>query len=540
METVSKLSAFFKDTFALGNPSALIIGPYSQADRYQSQSGGAKWPGGLSDSGTSPIINHTEMRQNARSAYHDSIHARALVDRMADTVVDVGLKVEPNPNTEILGISPEAARDWSDQVGDRFHIWAKSKTITRDETQTFYQLQRLVEITQQRDNDYFVRFFYTNGRQDLINPLQLQMIDANQINGFAFTSTYGFQYHDVLTDGIRRNAAGKEIGYRVYVKNPKGIYEEKEIPAYGPKSKKRIMLHGFSPEYPGQGRGFSRIGHALQEFENLTDFTSAQIKKAILQSSINMYVKPGKEDPASNPFEDIAMHVAGPPPSETGDGSIDIDTSNFLQYVPLPEATITQPGSVGVFNLEKAEDLRPFENTAPSEKFESFVNSFMAYLAASVSMPVEVLKMQFGENYSASRASLILFWRVAEIWRQDLISDFLDPVYESWLSGEIAAGRIVAPGWADPLLRRAWTSNHWYGAPMPNIDPMRTMEADRGYVEMGATDLDRLARDHNGSSGKMNRAKISKQFAEIPDAPWQKKITERVENDNSKKGEDDA
>jgi hypothetical protein len=106
-------------------------------------------------------------------------------------------------------------------------------------------------------------------------------------------------------------------------------------------------------------------------------------------------------------------------------------------------------------------------------------------------------------------------------------------VYEAWLDGEIALGRIVAPGWSDPFLRQAWLCNNWYGAPMPNIDPLRTAEADQKYAEIGATDLDRIAREHNGSSGKLNRAKITKQFKEIPDAPWNRKaITTPAERDS--------
>ncbi|MCP4748930.1 MAG: hypothetical protein GY874_22780 [Desulfobacteraceae bacterium] len=41
-------------------------------------------------------------------------------------------------------------------------------------------------------------------------------------------------------------------------------------------------------------------------------------------------------------------------------------------------------------------------------------------------------------------------------------------------------------GWFDPRLRAAWLNCRWIGSPMPNIDPARTMTADKGYVEMGA------------------------------------------------------
>ena len=91
-----------------------------------------------------------------------------------------------------------------------------------------------------------------------------------------------------------------------------------------------------------------------------------------------------------------------------------------------------------------------------------------------------------------------------------------------WLSEEIAKGRITAPGWLDPVLRRAWLSNSLIGSPMPNIDPMRTTAATKVNVEMGLTTLNKEAKNLNGSNGAANRAQIAKEFTEIPQSPWGK------------------
>jgi len=134
-------------------------------------------------------------------------------------------------------------------------------------------------------------------------------------------------------------------------------------------------------------------------------------------------------------------------------------------------------------------------------------------------MPLEVLLIKFNSNYSASRAALIMFWRQAQIWRDEMAADFLNPVYESWLSEEIAAGKITAPGWSDFRLRAAWLSCEWAGSPMPNIDPNATADSDLKYASMGAQTLDDIARNFNGSSGKANRIKNARQFVELPEPP---------------------
>ena len=490
-------------------------------------SDGSNWLYGMSNTGYSPILDHKLLRQNARSAYHDSVQAKAIVDRYADTVVDQGLRLEATPKSDILGISLDQAEEWSSKVSELFDLWASSKKALRDETMTFYQAQRLVEIFQQRDNDYFVRLYYSPDKS-LQNPLQIGFVDPNQINGTAFTSTYGYQTNK---DGIERDMAGREIAYHINVKQKDGTYKTVRVPARGPKSGKLFMIHGFQPEYAGQGRGYSRLSHALQSFEKLTDFTQAQIQKAIVQASLALYVKPSPDAPASHPFEDIARQMGAGPTSlyqsniegaevaEDSDGGITSTVQPGVRYTELPEATLKQPG-VGVFSLMGGEDLQAFKDTSPSTSYEMFVSAFVSHLSASVGMPIEILLMKFNQNYSASRATLIMFWRIACIYRAEMNADFNNPIYEMWLAGEIAAGRIAAPGWSDPRLRAAWLCNNWYASPMPNIDPAKTALADQMYVGMGAQTLDRVARNYNGSSGQANRAQLKREYDELPPSPF--------------------
>lgn len=502
--------------------SSIAVSSPRQSNRYYGQ----KWLEGLSDSSSrGQVMDHASLRAQARGKFQTSIQARALIERFADTVVDVGLKLEPAPITHLLGITQEFAEDWARDVGARHHMWAMSKGSYRSETMTYYQAQRLAEIFQQRDNDYFVRLFY-NKRRDLLNPLQIQFIDADQIEADAHTTTTGLQMH---MDGIVRDAAGREIGYKVQRLNEKGEYKAETIPAFGPRSGRRFMLHGFQPDYAGQGRGYSRLAHAIQEFENITDFTLAQIKKAINQSNLTMFVQPSKDNVASNPWANM-LRGAGPVspsmganPTTPPEGQTPIPFEELLQYQLMPEAMHSIPGSTAMCNLQQGEKVVPFESTAPAESFDTFVDHFTAHLAASHSMPIEVMLMKFGKNYSASRGALVLFWRIAQIWRMELQADLLDPVYEMWLAEEIAAGRVSAPGWGDPRIRAAWLNSNWWGAPLPIIDPLKAMRSDQGWAEMGAHDLDTVARNLNGSDGAMNRAKFKRQNEELVVARWKEK-----------------
>lgn len=477
---------------------------------------GSKFENGITITGSGNLYDHPVLLQNSRTAYSESLAARSLVRRYADTVIDKGLRLLPTPKADILGITPERAKEWSEDVARRFDCWFGDKRCTRNEVNNGYQDQRLIEIMTRRDGEYFIRFSYSL-RKDLLNPLQFQIVDPTQILGYGITDTYGF--NQTYADGIERDIGGKEVAYHVMVLTKEG-YKAQRIPAIGPRSGRRFMLHGYQPEYPGQGRGMSELANKVQEYSNVTDFSTAQIMKAIAQSQFNFKVVPSKDAPASDPLEGNA----GIYRNEYSTPTVDPQTGELphLFYSQLKEYMARVPGTMGLFGLKAGEDFKEIPNTAPVEQFASFVEAFNTYLSASSSMPIEVQTMKFGRSYTASMGALILFWRVAEIGRAEQKSDWLDYVYEAWLSEEIAAGRVSAPGWQDPLLRAAWLNSIWGGAPMPIIDPAKQSKADKDYVELGAHHLDDVARNHNGSDGELNRAKLQTQIPELTPVPWGK------------------
>lgn len=495
-------------------PMASTTGFFGSPAYYYGTGGdGSGWPHGLSI-GSALTLDHARLRQNARIAYHDSMPARSIVERWADIVPGIGLKFEAAPKYTTLGLTPEAAEQWAEKVSEAFDTYMSSKTFSLLEDETGYQSQRLVAIMQQRDGEYFARFSYSRDSR-LLNPLQISFIDPAQIQGEHFTPTDGTQIGD---PGIVYDKVGREIAYKISVYD----YNTSEtkvvrIPAFGARSKRRIVVHGFQKEYPGQVRGYSRLAHALQAFDNFSSFEHAHVRKAINDAAISLYVKPSQNAPANNPLDDYVAGPAGPLSlaAEPGD-TTESGTTEVINYSEMNTVNL-RPDSIGVFNLQSGEDLKEFSGSTPADNYAEFTDAFLKSLSSSMSMPIEVLQMQFKQNYSASRAALVLLWQVVEIWRREMIADYLEPILEAWLAGEIAAGRITAPGWSDPRLRRAWLAGNWIGFPMPNIDPLKDAKAKKEYLSMAATTYDRVAQQYDGSSGKANRAKLARELKELPD-----------------------
>ncbi len=543
----SRLKSFFsrskpqiQDTIPLPpmqTPSAYHGGSPGRSTNYGgSTSGGGKWDYGLSASGRTVTLDHYALRQNVRDAMHDSLEARSTVERFTDTIVDIGLVPEVSPDHTILNMDPETAEEWGNNVERRFKLYAKDKKQHRAGHLTFFQAQRLYQWFQQRDNDILTRLYYSNKRT-LQNPLQFSFIDPNQIRGSAWTSSYTQYGYD---DGITRNPDGTEKAYKVWLTDPNklGAYKDVTIPKVGVKSGRLMMLHGFNPEYAGQGRGFPRLAHALQEFENITDFKMSILKKAINQSNLVLSVENQQQDPG-NPFEGIQQEISTTINEQTDTSTEIINNLASFEACRIPESALDTPGSVAVVGNEQGDNLKLLDTKAPADNFKEFISVYSESIAASLGIAQEVVLMKFSNNYSASRATLLLFWRVVEYWREEMAADFLNPIFESWLSEEIAAGRISAPGWSDPILRAAWLNIKWIGAPLPSIDPKKEADARKLNLEMSLTTLDRETRALNGSDAKTNIEKNKKLFPEMPIPPWAAQPEIETESDEPKEDEAD-
>jgi capsid protein len=483
--------------------------------------GGAKTAGGLANSGMTRLFDHTELRRNIRDAMYDSPQARGIVTRFADTIADVGLKPKFEPNAELLGITKKQAADWGRKRSQEFHNYLASKDSSVDGTNNGYQNQWLYAFQQQRENDIYVRYHYDTKDRDLMSPVQMQFLDPDQLAGFCYTTTDGVQ--DVETGGIKYDSKGREKSFTFLIQKRNGDFDEVEIPKRGARSGRTYISHGFRPEFAGQKQGYTLMSHLIQEFEDLTTLQSAHIQKAINQSSFGFYTKPSKTAHASGGITDFAAEQAEVIDDFLNAGEIDSMNNAQLNAVTaniLDEFTIRNPGTIWNTSLHAGEDMKSVEQTAPADKFGEFVDSMMKSLSSSTGMPIEVLQMKFGENYSASRATLVLFWRIVNMWRAEMEADFLNIWAEAWMREEIAAGRVEAPGWSDRRLRAAWMNIRWIGTSVPTIDPKKEAEGAMLRVSLGDQTLDDSALQYNGSDGAKNREQLKRELGELTMTNW--------------------
>ena len=494
----------FKTLFRPGLGRGMGIEPMRRESRAQRSS---VFSGGKSRSGLSWYhhgdIDYIKVREQSRSAWIDSVQVRALVNRIVESSVNSGLYPEPKPTYDL--VSPDTdiddRSDWERAVWHRFDLWARSTDPSADRSKTFYQIQQDVMQRKLIDGEVLIIVRYLNGN-DRISPVALQIIDPDMLStpfdgqAVADAKARG----NVIYDGIECDSLGTPIAY--HIQDP-GTMKHTRIPAKGPRSGRVFVLHTSIPAFPGDKRGASPLSPVLHELSKLTDYSVAELQAAVVNASIAAWVEPSETQDSSRPLAGVMRR--------------DQATEDAQQPDP---PTIGEIRNAGVFvqNLRAGEKLHSYDTRRPNVNFDSFLSAVMKHISAALSVPVEVLNMTFGQNYSASRASLLLFWNAIEQWRADLASWFLNPVYTQWLAEEIAQGNVSAPGFGSVMGRRAWARCNWIGINHPSIDPLKEARAATVRISEGLTTRDREAAAYNGSDFSDNVNELMTENRQLAEA----------------------
>jgi len=318
-------------------------------------------------------LDHRKIRKLARIDFHDSFITRALIMRLVDFVVGTGLRLEAAPRQSMLGMDPDSLDEWSRDVEWSFDKWSSSKLSYIEESQTFYQLQRLCFLSQIRCGEYFVRIFYFPDR------IALGILDPDLI-------VPGLDQYNKPHNGIIYDSNGREAYYN-YRTTIKGERKDILIPARLDNGMP-LVLHGYMPSYANLKRGISHIAHCLTESKLLTDYELAELQSAVSQSQLSFYVKPSNDEPSSGGGLDIPARGIGTISSQ---GTVAPDPSTSSTDPEIPEyreiGTVSnRSGGIGVLGLGAGEGLEPFRRTAPNFSYPAFIESIATFLGASLGL----------------------------------------------------------------------------------------------------------------------------------------------------------
>jgi lambda family phage portal protein len=455
---------------------------------------GEKFAGGL---GPIDILFTDYWGLRARSAelFQRNLYARGLIRRLVTNQINTGLHLEATPEEKILGYEEDALSDWSEDIENRFEIWGKNAYLCdQDERRTFGALQEMAQTEALVCGDVLVV---------LRNDPRTRLPRVQLISGSAIQSPYTDRPHGVTIEhGVELDSQRRHVAFWVLQKD--GTF--KRLPAYGEKSGRRIawLLYGTDNRL-GDVRGMPLLGLVLQSLKEIDRYRDAQLRKAVVNSILALFIKKSADKPGTRP-------LTGGSPRR----SKELTTGNDGAARPIRTAE-NVPGLV-LEELQVGEEPVPYVGNQTVEGFGTFETAIVQSIAWANEIPPEILTLAFGTNYAASQAAINEFKMYLNRVRTRFGENFCSPIYEEWLLAQTLMGRVEAPGFIDSFRAfdqfdtyGAWIACDWSGAIKPAVDLSKLVRGYREMVEAGFITRDRATRELTGTKFSKNAKKLARE-----------------------------
>ena len=425
------------------------------------------------------IEEHVDpLRQRSRDLYYGGSNiATGAVKRLRTNTVGIGLRLKSTINGEILGLSQGEARELEEKIEREFAHWANSTNCDMERLDNFYQLQQLAFLNGLLSGDSFALMKSTK-RTGSIYDLRIELIEADRVS-----TPDNEIINPLFCEGVEKNDLGEVVAYHISKFHPLSFSDRQprewvRVEAYGKKTGRKNILHIMNRERIGQVRGVPFLSPVIDTIKQLGRYTEAEVLAAVINGLFTVFIeKESASDEA--PFGEVV-------PEEL---QVDTEDENSIELAPG-----------AVIDLGEGEKANMVNPGRPNPNFDPFVMAVIKQIGAALEIPYELLIMAFSNNYSASRAAILEFFKVIKMYREWFIADFCQPIYEEWLSEAVARGRIYAPGFfSDPIIKDLYCSADWNGPSAGQLDPKKEVEAAELRVQCGFSTREREATELTGT-----------------------------------------
>lgn len=418
------------------------------------------------------------LRQRSRDLYcGGSTLATGAVKRLRTNAVGTGLHLKSTINEEILGISSEEARKLEETIEREFAHWANSTNCDIERIDNFYQLQQLALLNALLSGDSFA-LMTTTKRTGSIYDLRIELVEADRVS-----TPDNETINPLFCEGVEKNANGEVVAYHISKFHPLSFQDREprewvRVKAFGEKTGRRNVIHVMNRERIGQVRGVPFLSPVIETIKQLGRYTEAEVLAAVINGLFTVFIE---KESAS---DDVPFGEAVPE-----DMQVDSEDEGSIELAPG-----------AVIDLGEGEKANMVNPGRPNPNFDPFVMAVIKQIGAALEIPYELLIMAFSNNYSASRAAILEFFKVIKMYRAWFVTDFCQPIYEEWLCEAVAKGRINAPGFFnDPIIKDAYCSAEWNGPSAGQLDPKKEVEAAELRVQGGFSTRERETTELTGT-----------------------------------------
>lgn len=220
------------------------------------------------------------LRGKARSHYQNVPYVYAGTNGRIDAIVGTGI------------VQRAEGRD-KEAIDKAFSEW--SKVCDADGRLDFDGLIAAAEKAAYIDGECLIRLRPRLATDGLPVPLQLQLLEIEWLD----SSRNGSEGGNAIINGIEYDYLGRVAAYWLWDRHPGDVgligglrSQSKRVPAAS-------IIHYFSPERPGQGRGFTGLASIIARVRDLMLYEDAELARKNLESRLSVVYSGDPEELAT-------------------------------------------------------------------------------------------------------------------------------------------------------------------------------------------------------------------------------------------------
>jgi lambda family phage portal protein len=432
------------------------------------------------------------LRSRSRHLIRNNPLAAGALQTLTDNAIGPGLRVHPEVDREILGLSDEEADRLERDMARVWGEWADSCECDLNRIQNFYDLQRLAFHSMLESGDILC-LAPTVNRPGASLQTKVQLVEADRVMNPNFQPDTEF-----LAGGVELDNNAAPTAYHIRTAHPgdsnafaqKNLYESQRVRAFGIASGRRNAWLLYERKRPQQVRGVPYLATVLEQLKQGERYTDQELQAAIVGGSFTVFV--------TSPTGGI-MPLASAPLSQTAGTPAAGPNDIMLDYG-------------GICDLLPGEDIKVAAPGRPNTAFDKFVRAIVEQMGAGIGIPYELMVKHFTASYSASRGALLEFKKFFIPKRTFFAYNFCSPFYELAVTEAVIRGRLNAPGFLDDLgMKRAYLRCSWRGPSQGQLNPLDEVNAAKVRMDEGITTREQETAELTGGDWESNHPQSVKE-----------------------------
>lgn len=344
------------------------------------------------------------------------------------------------------GIAPRWIGQDKDVLETLWKEWGKA--CDADGRWDIYGLQAAAYRAQEQDGEVLIRLRWRRPSDGLPVPLQLQLLEIDWLDSTK-TQPNG---NNQIVNGIEYDVLGKVAGYWLFDEHPgeRGLKLRARISSRFVSADN--IIHLYTAERPGQGRGFPRISPVIARTRDLQLYEDAELQRKNLETRLGVLASGNVAD------------IANPP---TPNDPVDRTAAQAGDLGPLQSGGITQvPQGLNLTVVEP--------KAVPG--YVDYVKYQLHLIAAGWGVTYEMMTGDMtGVNFSSARVARLNFQRQAEMEQWLHFIPKWDRITRAFVDASVLAGKVRRPNYNVEYSTPKWDY----------VNPEQEVKADLAEISGG-------------------------------------------------------